>query len=79
MVGHAWQGENGDQPRQLLSYVEARRKIYLPAFHWVIENAPAVKQEVIKLARAATEVKFTQAATRAACGSFALCCNGLRM
>ncbi len=54
--GHAWHGERGDEPRQLLSYVEARRKIYVPAFTWVIENVPAVRNEVVALARAATQV-----------------------
>ncbi len=55
-LGHAWHGESGTEPRQLLSYVEARRKIYVPAFESVIKNVPAVRDEVVALARAATQV-----------------------
>ncbi len=57
VVGYAWNGEKGNEPRQLLSCVEARHKIYLPAFEWVIENVPAVRQEVVALAEAATQVR----------------------
>ena len=58
VAGHAWNGKNGDETRRLLSYEEARRKIYLPAFHWVNENVEAVRTEVTNLARAATQARL---------------------
>ena len=43
-LGHQW----GDSPR-LLDIVEARQKIYIPAYEWMLENRvePAVLQQFI--------------------------------
>ena len=35
-IGHVY--GNWDKPYNLLGYIEARKKIYIPAYNWVLEN-----------------------------------------
>lgn len=58
MAGHAWCGEDGTKERCLLGYVDARKKIYVPALHWVLENVSNVKEELRNLVQAATQVSL---------------------
>jgi hypothetical protein len=55
-LGHAWKGEHGAGPVQSLQYVEAREKIYLPAFQWVLDNVPAVQAALRRVAEEALQV-----------------------
>ena len=48
-LGH----RKGITSKELLGYVEARKLIYLPAYHWVLENK--LKEEVDALRQLATE------------------------
>lgn len=41
---------NGAYGHELLGYFEARMKIYLPAYKWVLENIPEVKDIVSRIA-----------------------------
>lgn len=49
MRGHAWFGDGGG--RVLLPYVEARKRIYLPAYRWVLEEK--AQRQLRRIAEAA--------------------------
>jgi hypothetical protein len=57
-LGHAWSGDQGNEPVQRLQYVEARIKIYIPAFQWVLDNVPNVQAALRKVAEAALKVGY---------------------
>lgn len=46
---------SGAYGKELLGYFDARMKIYLPSYKWVLENVPAVKQIVSRIAERAKE------------------------
>lgn len=46
---------NGAYGKELLNYFDARMKIYLPAYKWVLENVPAVKNIISKIAEHAKD------------------------
>lgn len=51
LLGHVYDGKVIDEE------AEARRQIYLPAYHWMVKNAPAAKakfEELLELARTNT-------------------------
>lgn len=46
---------NGAYGQELLGYFEARMKIYLPAYKWMLENVPEVKNIVSRIAERAKD------------------------
>lgn len=55
VLGHAWYGGSGSSGggRVLLPYVQARKKIYLPAYEWVLDHK--VQPELRRIAQAALQ------------------------
>lgn len=52
-LGHLFKEED-----RLLSYYEARMRIYLPSYKWVLENVPAVKSLVYKISSKSKEANL---------------------
>ena len=46
---------SGAYGKDLLNYFDARMKIYLPTYKWVLDNVPSVKEIVSKIAERAKE------------------------
>lgn len=44
---------NGAYGKELLGYFDARMKIYIPSYKWVLENIPAVRDIISKIAERA--------------------------
>jgi len=55
-LGHACGVNSDTSSKALLGYVEAKKQIYLPAYKWVLDNAPKVK-EAISLLRKILETR----------------------
>lgn len=46
---------NGVYGKELLNYFDARMKIYLPSYRWVLENVPAVNEIIKRIAERALD------------------------
>lgn len=48
-LGHARCVKGDASPNALLGYVDAKKQIYLPAYKWVLDNAPKAKAAILEL------------------------------
>jgi hypothetical protein len=53
VLGRAWFGGSGGGKKKLLPYVEARHRIYLPAYRWMLQHK--VQPQLRRIAQATLE------------------------